>query len=67
MEISKDVKHYKFINSETDHIIFYLSIPEDEQEPEKVLEATRQNLASEKGIYVNNIYYALSDDSDFDE
>jgi hypothetical protein len=67
MEISKDVKHYKFINSETDHIIFYLSIPEEEQDPEKVLEATRQNLAAEKGIYVNNIYYSLSDDSDFDE
>lgn len=67
MVTDKDIKHYKFINSETDHIIFYMTIPPEEQEPEKRLEEARQNLAIQNGIYVNNIYYALTDDSDFQE
>jgi len=65
--MNKDNKYYKFINSETDNIIFFFSFPESEQNPKLLLEKIRQKLAYEKAIYIDHIYYALSAESDFDE
>ncbi len=65
--MNKDHKYYKFINSETDNIIFFFSCPQSEQNPTTLLENIRQKLAYEKAIHIDHIYYALSAESDFDE
>jgi hypothetical protein len=55
--MSKDSKHYKFINNETGNVIYYLSIPSDKPDPEEILENARHKLAIENGIYIGSIYY----------
>jgi hypothetical protein len=55
--MSKDSKHYKFINNETGNVIYYLSIPSDKADHEDMLEHTRHKLAIENGIYIGSIYY----------
>ena len=55
--MKKDSKHYKFINNETDNVIYYLSIPMDEDNIKTTLENTRHKLAIENGIYIGSIYY----------
>ena len=55
--MKKDSKHYKFINNETDNVIYYLSIPRDEDNIKTTLENTRHKLAIENGIYIGSIYY----------
>jgi hypothetical protein len=67
METQKKDKQYKFVNNETDNIIFFQTIPENEPEPEKALEETRSKLAIENGIYVGHIYYIQADEHEFDE
>ncbi len=53
----KKNRHYKFVNNETDNIIFFQTIPQSEPEPEKILEETRNKLAIENGIYIGHIYF----------
>jgi hypothetical protein len=65
--MKKNSVHYKFINNETDNIIYFLSIPESEPDHEKILEATKNKLAIENGIYIGAVYYIKSDESDFEE
>lgn len=65
--MNKEQKHYKFINSETDNVIFFLSFPENEPNQEIILEDTRKKLAYEKGLYIGSIYFMPYIDSDFDE
>ena len=55
--MKKDSKQYKFINNETDNVIYYLSIPLDEANIKTTLENTRHKLAIENGIYIGSIYY----------
>jgi hypothetical protein len=55
--MSKGNKHYKFINSETDNVIFYFSVAADRSDLHEVLESTKHRLAVENGIFVDNIYY----------
>jgi len=55
--MSKDHKHYKFVNNETGNVIYFLSIPSDKTEQKDVLENTRHKLAVENGIYIGSIYY----------
>jgi hypothetical protein len=55
--MKKDCKHYKFINSETDNVIYFLSVPKDTPNGKKVLEDARHKLAIQNGIYIGNIYY----------
>jgi len=55
--MKKDSKHYKFVNNETDNVIYYLSIPNDEANIKTTLENTRHKLAIENGIYIGSIYY----------
>ena len=50
-------KHYKFVNNETDNVIYLLSIPADKPDHEETLENTRRKLAIENGIYIGSIYY----------
>jgi len=65
--MENDLKHYKFINSETGNVIYFYSVSPEETNPEGLLEATRVKLASDNGIFVGNVYYMTSDDSDFEE
>ena len=55
--MKKDSKHYKFINNETDNVIYFLSVPENSPDCKKVLEDTRHKLAIQNGIYIDSIYY----------
>jgi hypothetical protein len=59
--------HYKFINNETDNIIYFLSIDKSEPDHEKILDIAKNKLAIENGLYVGNIYHIKSDESDFAE
>jgi len=54
--MSKD-KHYKFINNETDNVIYYLSVSADKPDLKHTLESTKHRLAIENGIYIDSIYY----------
>jgi hypothetical protein len=60
--MNKNFKYYRFINSETGNVIYYLSCPNDEKEQEQILETTRQKLAYEKGMYIEKIYYSRSNE-----
>ncbi|HTK21418.1 MAG TPA: hypothetical protein VL442_17990 [Mucilaginibacter sp.] len=55
--MKKDSKHYKFINNETDNVIYFLSVPKDSPDDKKILEDTKHKLAIQNGIYIGNIYY----------
>jgi hypothetical protein len=55
--MSKAHKHYKFINNETDNVIYFLSIPADKPDMKEILESTKHRLAIENGIYIGSIYY----------
>ena len=55
--MKKASKHYKFINNETDNVIYFLSVPKDSLDDKKVLEDTKHKLAIQNGIYIGNIYY----------
>ena len=65
--MNRNMKYYKFINSETGNVIHFLSFPRNEPNCRKILEATRQKLAYENGIFLENIYYSSYSDSDLDE
>ena len=56
------IKHYKFINSETGNVIYFLSLPESCPATENELEKTRFKVAAENRTYVGNIYYVLYDE-----
>lgn len=55
--MNKHHKHYKFINNETDNVIYFLSVPVDKTDLKETLESTRHRLAIENGIYIDSIYY----------
>jgi hypothetical protein len=62
--MSKNHKHYKFINNETDNVIYYLSVPADKNDLKETLEATKHKLAIENGIFIESIYYVEDADRD---
>jgi hypothetical protein len=55
--MKKEHKHYKFINNETDNVIYYLSVPANKADAKEVLESARHKLAIENGIFIESIYY----------
>jgi len=55
--MSKEHKHYKFVNNETDNVIYYLSVPADHKNEKELLESTQHKLAIENGIFIGSIYY----------
>jgi hypothetical protein len=55
--MTKEHKHYKFVNNETDNVIYYLSVPADKHDAKEMLENTRHKLAIENGIFIESIYY----------
>ena len=55
--MKKDNKQYKFINNETDNVIYFLSVPKESSDVKKILDDTRHKLAVENGIYIGSIYY----------
>jgi len=55
--MTKASKHYKFINNETDNVIYFLSVSADKPDLKDTLENTRHRLAIENGIYIGSIYY----------
>jgi len=65
--MKKDCKHYKFINNETDNVIYFLSVAKDNPDSKKVLEDTRHKLAIQNGIYVGSIYYIEIPETEINE
>lgn len=57
------LKHFKFINSETGNVIYFLSLPERSSTIENELERIRCEIAANNGIYVGNVYYILDDEN----
>lgn len=50
-------RNYRFVNNETDNIIYLLSVPADKHNIKETLEDTKHRLAVENGIYIDSIYY----------
>ena len=53
------VKHYKFINSRTDNVIYYYSVDSNlttEQAKEK-LEAIKSQVAASNGVFLDTVYW----------
>jgi hypothetical protein len=65
--MKKEIKYYKFINSETGNIIYFLSFPHNEPQADKKLEAMREKLAYENDLYIEKIYYSKSSEKDFEK
>ena len=65
--MNKDLKYYKFINCMTGNVIRFLSFPGNEPNPQKLLEEERRKLAYENNMYIQNIYYLLYTENDFDK
>lgn len=65
--MDKNTNYYKFINSETGNVIYFLSCASDEPNVESILEAMRQKLAYERGMYIEHIYYSRYSESDFED
>lgn len=61
------LKHFKFINSETGNVIYFLSLPEGSSAIENELERTRVKIAADNGIYIGNVYYIIDDENLFDD
>jgi len=61
--MGKDLIHYEFVNSETDNVIGYLSLPVnmDENERRSALEKKQTELAMSNGLYFDLIYWRNSD------
>lgn len=49
--------HYRFINSKTGNILYYLSINDSEPNHEERLNNRKQKLSDEKNILYEDIYY----------
>jgi hypothetical protein len=59
LNMDTPVKHYKFINSKTDNVIYYCTLSGDlntEQHKEK-LEAIKAEVAGGNGVYLDTIYW----------
>ena len=65
--MNKNARHFKFINNETDNVIYFLSIPRDKADYKRALESTRHKLAVENGIYIGSIYYMEETEKDDDK
>lgn len=65
--MKKDSKHFKFINNETDNVIYFLSVPKDDADYKIILESTRHKLAIENGIYIDSIYYVEAHEPENDK
>lgn len=56
------LKQYKFINSETGNVIYFLSLPENSESIEADLESTRAKIAAENNMFLGAIYYVCDDE-----
>jgi len=65
--MTKEHKHYKFVNNETDNVIYYLSVPADKHDAKQMLENTRHKLAIENGIFIESIYYVEDGEKEADK
>lgn len=57
------LRHYKFINSETGNVIYFLSLPESLPSIENELERIRMKIAADNGIYFGSVYFILDDEN----
>lgn len=55
------LKHYKFINSETGNVIYFLSLPESSSSIDNELERIRIKIAADNDIYIGNVYFIIDD------
>jgi hypothetical protein len=53
------VKHYKFVNSKTDNVIYYFSIDGNlsAADAKEKLEAVKAKVASNNGVFLETIYW----------
>jgi hypothetical protein len=53
------VKHYKFVNSKTDNVIYYYSVSTDlsEEQIKQKLEAVKSRVAVDNGVYAGTVYW----------
>lgn len=59
--MERQIKHYEFINSQTDHVIAYYSLPVDipKDELQQHLEKKRAEFAIAHQLYTELIYWRL--------
>ena len=57
--MDKPVKHYKFINSKTDNVIYYYSVESnlDEEQITEKLNVIKQEVAVTNGIFLGTVYW----------
>ncbi|PRY55253.1 hypothetical protein B0I27_101222 [Arcticibacter pallidicorallinus] len=60
------LKHYKFINSETGNVIYFLSLPESSSANDNELERMRIKIAADNDIYIGSVYFVLDDENSAD-
>lgn len=53
------VKHYKFVNSKTDNVIYYYSVSTNlsEEQIKQKLEAVKSQVAVDNGVYAGTVYW----------
>jgi len=54
------VKHFKFINSKTDNVIYYYSIDDGNIDPIQIknkLEAIKAEVAVNNGVFLETVYW----------
>lgn len=64
--MKKEVRKFKFVNKDTEHVIFYYSLPPDiaEDRINLKLEKVRELVAIQNKLYVYNIYWLENKESD---
>ncbi len=57
--MKKSAKHFKFINSKTDNVIFYYSLSDDldHDKTKEELEKIRTQVAINNGIFLDTVYW----------
>ena len=57
--MDKPVKHYKFINSKTDNVIYYYSVESslNEEQIKKKLNTIKAEVAVTNGVFLDTVYW----------
>lgn len=60
------VKHYKFINSRTENVIYYYSLDSNlsVDESKEKLEAVKAQVATNNGVFLDTVYWEEVKDED---
>jgi hypothetical protein len=60
------IKHYKFINSKTDNVIYYYTIDSNlnEEQIKNKLDTIKEQVAVSNGVFLNTVYWEEIKDED---